>query len=281
MSIFLKRYREMGEDVKPIKLPTAIRTNPLKISNNDIKKRLEERGVKLKKIPFTQNGFFVKSRFAMSSTPEHLQGYFYIQEAASQLPAEVLEPDNITVDCCAAPGGKTTQLAINAQAVLAFESNHKRVQVLLNNLERLGINNCIVYNQDARKIEGNFEKILVDAPCSGNMITDKNWLKRQTLKNIEQRSRLQKEILGNMMNQLAPYGELVYSTCSLEPEENEFVVQWALEMFDVKLVKINCIGSEGLTHFKGRDLNKEIKLCRRLWPNKTNTQGFFIAKFKK
>jgi NOL1/NOP2/sun family putative RNA methylase len=281
MNIFLKRYQELGQEVKPIQLQTAIRTNLIKISNNELKSRLEERGVKVKKIPFTKNGFYTKSRFSIGSTLEYLQGFYYIQEAASQLPVEILEPKGITVDCCAAPGGKTTQLAMSSDVTLAFESNFKRLQSLKNNLERLGVSNTIVYNQDARKINGNFKKILIDAPCSGNLILDTEWLMKQTLINVQQRSDLQKDILGNMINQLDDKGELVYSTCSLEPEENEMVINWALKIFKVKLMDIDCIGSPGLTNFQGKDFDKSMTKCRRLWPNRTNTQGFFIAKLKK
>ncbi|MEK6816493.1 MAG: RsmB/NOP family class I SAM-dependent RNA methyltransferase [Nanoarchaeota archaeon] len=281
MSEFLKRYKEMGQEIVPFKPPTAIRTNILKITPQELRKRLEERGVKLTKIPYSPYGFIVESRFALSSTPEHLLGYFYIQEAASQVPVEVLKPKGITVDCCAAPGGKTTQMAMYSDIVLAYESNFKRIDGLKNNLERLGISNCIVYNLDARKIEGNFDKILVDAPCSGNMLADSEWLDKQTLKNVVQRSELQKEILGNMIRCMNSGGELVYSTCSLEPEEDEMVVDWALKKFDVELMRIDTVGDPGLAEFQGKQFDDSIKYCRRLWPNKTKTQGFFVAKFKR
>lgn len=270
----------MGADVELFNLPVAIRTNTLKISSTELKKRLEARKVKVKKIPFAREGFYVESRFSIGATPEYLQGYYYVQEAASQLPVEVLDPTGVVLDCCAAPGGKTSQLAMYSDLVLAFEKSHKRLQALKNNLERLSISNCILYNYDVRKIEGVFDHILVDAPCSGNMFIDKKWLRKQTLSNIKSRSKIQKEILGNMIKCLAPGGELVYSTCSLEPEENEMVVDWALKSFDVKLLDIDCIGSPGLTKFQGKKFNKSLKKCRRLWPNKTKTQGFFIAKIQ-
>ena len=192
-----------------------------------------------------------------------------------------MKPKGITVDCCAAPGGKTTQMAMYSDIVLAYESNFKRIDGLKNNLERLGVSNCIVYNLDARKIEGNFDKILVDAPCSGNMLADSEWLDKQTLKNVVQRSELQKEILGNMIRCMNSGGELVYSTCSLEPEEDEMVVDWALKKFDVELMRIDTVGDPGLAEFQGKQFDDSIKYCRRLWPNKTKTQGFFVAKFKR
>ncbi len=281
MSVFLERYKELGEDVEPIMLHDSIRTNTIKITNAELRSRLEEKGFRIKKIPFLKNGFYVQSRYSIGSSSEYLSGLYYIQEAASQLPVEVLKPKGIVLDCCAAPGGKTTQIAAKAEAVIALESQYKRIASLKNNLERLGVRNGIVYNIDARKFEGRFDKILVDAPCSGNLITDKNWMRKQNVENFEQRSELQKDILENMYNLLNDGGEMVYSTCTLEPEENELVIQWALETFDIKLLKIDTPGDNGLVNVFGEELDKDIAKCKRLWPNKTKTQGFFIARMKK
>lgn len=283
MNVFIKRYKELGYEVKSVNLPVSIRTNTLKISNDELKKRLEKRNIKLKKIPFVKNGFYVQSRFSIASTPEHLLGLFYIQESIAQLPAEILNAKGKVLDCCASPGGKTSQLAETADIVVSLDIKHKRLEALANNLERLGVKNVIIYNKDARSFEGpEFDKILVDAPCSGNYIIEKDWFEKRDLKNVAEKSKLQKQILENMFNVLKQGGELVYSTCSLEPEENEFIVDWVLNNFDVKLMDLNLkIGSKGITNVFGKELNKEISKCRRFWPGKTKTQGFFIAKFKK
>lgn len=280
---FTARYIELGGRADIFSLPECIRVNPLKITAEELIKRLKKKGFELEKVKFLENGYYVtKARHAISALPEHLMGYFYIQEAASQIPAEVLNPskEDIVLDACAAPGGKATQLALKAKAVIALESQHNRMPALINNFERMGIKNAILCNTDARTFEPEikFNKILVDAPCSGNYIADNKWFSKQKLPNFEERAEIQKEILSNVANLLEDKGELVYSTCSLEPEENEMVVDWMVKELGMKVLDINCIGDKGITNPFGKELDKSVEKCRRLWPYKTGTQGFFIAK---
>ncbi|HII15363.1 MAG TPA: RsmB/NOP family class I SAM-dependent RNA methyltransferase [Nanoarchaeota archaeon] len=280
---FTQRYLELGGKAPLFELPESIRVNTAKITAEELIERLWQKGVHLEKIPFVKNGFYVRqSRMSVSALQEHLQGFYYIHEAASQIPAEVLNPGktDLVLDCCAAPGGKTTQMALNAKAVVALESQHNRVPALINNIERLGIKNIIVCNTDARMFEPEikFDKILVDAPCSGNYITDTRWFRKQKLENFKQRSALQKEILANIVNCLSDEGELVYSTCSLEPEEDEMVIDWAIKSLGMKAVEISCLGDKGIISPFGEELDKGVENCRRLWPFKAKTQGFFIAK---
>ncbi len=281
MKDLLERYRSLGIKVKKFNIKKSIRiTNKIKVSN--LINRLKNKGILLKKIGFLDKGFYVtKSRFSLASTPEYLLGYFFIQEAASQLPAEILEPEGIVLDMCASPGGKTIQLAEKAKVVIALENQHNRIKPLLNNLERVSVKNCIVYNIDARKFEFKVDKILLDAPCSGNFIMDNKWFKRQTVENFEKNSELQKELISAAIGNLKKGGELVYSTCSLEPEENEFVIDYALKNFDIDVVKIKCPGDNAFTRIFGKKLDKRIRYCKRLLPHKTKTQGFFIAKLRK
>ncbi len=280
MNEFLLRYQKLGKTLqKNIKLQPSIRFNSVKIDKLKFESEMKKRKIKFKKISWLKQGYFVKSRFSLSSVPEFLLGHYYIQEAASQYAVEALKPKGLVLDCCAAPGGKTTQIAQTAEKVIALDSNFKRCAVLKNNIQRLGINNAIIYNLDVRKFNHcKFDQILLDAPCSGNYVIDKNWFQKQTLKNVQQRSQLQREILEHAISLLKPKGELLYSTCSLEPEENEMVVEWALQNFNIKLMKVGNAGSNGLTNIFGEKLSSEIKKCRRFWPEKT--QGFFVAKFK-
>ncbi len=280
MNQFVERYKQMGEKIKPVVIRPSIRINPIR-ADDGVVSRLESKGMKLTKIPFAKHGYYVKSRFSVGASSEYLLGHYHVQEAASQLPAELLDNKGVVLDACAAPGGKTSQLALNAKVVVALESQHKRALALCNNLERLGVKNCIVYNADARMFEGRFNAALVDAPCSGNYTQSVKWLEKQTLENIEARAELQKEILAAVVGNLKSGGEMVYSTCSLEPEEDELVVQHAIEKLGMKLVEINCIGDEGLTSVFGKELHRSMKYCRRLWPHKTGTEGFFIAKMVK
>ena len=280
MNIFIERYKEMGETIQFVKLRRAIRVNTKKITEEKLKERLEERHVELEKIPFVKHGFYTRSRFNLVSTPEYLLGYFYIQDAAAQIPVEVLNPKEVVLDCCAAPGGKTTQLALYAP-VIAVDNNKERFAAVENNIERLGIDNCIGYCLDLRTVKEKFKYILLDAPCSGNYALEDDWMKKNTLKRIEERSGRQKELLAHALSLLEKNGVLVYSTCSLEPEEDEDVIQFALDNFPVKVEKIETIGDPGLTKFEGKYYDPSMKNCRRLWPHKTNTIGFFIARLRK
>ena len=280
-SIFKKRYKEMGEELDFIKLKRCIRVNIKKISAEKLRERLEKRGVILEKVPFLKDAFYIKkSRFNVVSSPEYLLGLFYIQEAAAQIPVEVLKPKGLVLDACAAPGGKTTQLS-NYCDVIAVDNKRERLQALENNLERLGVDNCIAYLMDFRSVKKKFDYILLDAPCSGNFMLEQHWLRKNTLKRINERAELQKELISHAISLLNKDGVLVYSTCSLEPEEDEFVIQYALDNLGVKLEKVNTIGDDGLTEIFGNKFDKSMKFCKRFWPHKTNTSGFFIARLKK
>lgn len=277
----LDRYKEFGYEVEYFKLKETIRVNQILSSNENVKKKLEKRGFNLKKIPFLKNGFEVEGRFSVSSTPEHLLGLFYIQEAAAQIPINIWKPEGIVLDMAAAPGGKCLQLVENADVVIALEKKKQRINSLLNNIERLQADNVLVYNQDGKKFKGKFDNILLDAPCSGNYIIDSNWEKKRTLRHVQENAELQKDLLENAIKMLNPKGEILYSTCSLEPEENEFVIQWAIDNFEIKVEKIDCIGVEGLTNVLGEKLDNQIKNCKRIWPSLHKTSGFFIAKLRK
>ncbi|MBN1544764.1 RsmB/NOP family class I SAM-dependent RNA methyltransferase [Candidatus Woesearchaeota archaeon] len=283
MNFFLKRYAELGHEIDPgnIQLKKSIRINTLKISEELLVSRLKTKKVKLKKIPFTDSGYWVESDFALSSTPEYLHGYYYIQEAASQMPVQVLSPEKgeLVLDMCAAPGSKTTQLAQrmrNQGRIVALDSSAPRLSALKNNLERCGVKACLVYQKDAAHVDDlglMFDRILLDAPCSGNFTTDPGWFEKRSPEGIRLMAKAQKSLLQAAVRCLRPAGTLVYSTCSLEPEEDEAVIEWALDALPAKLVETGLsVGEPGLT--------PKTRLCRRFWPEKTGTQGFFLAKIK-
>ena len=290
---FLKRYEEMGELFEPknVELKKAIRINTLKITEQEIIKRLKKKGVKLEKIPYLEHGYFYEADFSLASTPEYLQGYFYIQDASSQIPPEMLnpKPTDKVLDMASAPGGKTTHLAQimnNEGIIIALEENKARIRSLINNLERLSITNVTIFKKDARFTQDlgmQFDKILLDAPCGGSFCVEKDYFKVRTQQDLDARARLQKELLRSAHQSLKKGGEIVYSTCSLEPEENELVINWFIEEFkDMKIEEINKeIGNAGITTFNNYKLNKELNKTRRIWPHKTGTDGFFIARLKK
>lgn len=287
----IKRYKELGCNCKIVDLKHSLRINTIKITENELIERLKKLKIKLTKIPYTDNGYFYESKFSLASTTEYLQGYFYIQESASQLPAKVLNPqsEDKVLDMCASPGSKTTQLAAmmqNKGIIIAIDNDSRRLLSLRNNLERCNVLNTILYKKDARfandfKIE--FDKVLLDAPCSGNYIIEENFFKTKTLQGIQERSRIQKELLKAAFKVLKKDGILVYSTCSLEPEEDEMNIDWFLTKYpEMKLEETGLeIGDPGLVKVFEKKLNSELKKTRRFWPEKTGTEGFYIAKLRK
>jgi NOL1/NOP2/sun family putative RNA methylase len=293
-NVFLDRYKKLGETVVPemIKVPQAIRINTIKIEPSALLKRLKRENVNLVKIPFLDFGYRVESSdFSVGAAPEHLFGYYYVQETAAQIPVQILKPTkkDIVLDMSAAPGGKTTQIAQymeNEGVLIAVDVNNMRLLTLRNNLERLGVTNTIMYQLDGKFVADlgiTFDKVLLDAPCSGNFAVDEAWFDKRDLENLKASSKTQKQLFASAVAVLKKGGELVYSTCSLEPEENEMVVDWALENFpELSIQKISLpIGDDGITEPFGKKLNANVKYAKRFWPHKTNTQGFFIAKFKK
>lgn len=282
MNLFLKRYRQHGHDFDPaaLVLKRALRVNTNKIDEETLVKRLIRKKIKLEKIPFLNSGYFYESDFSLGATPEYLLGYYYLQEASSQIPAIVLgsDKDDVVLDMCAAPGSKTTQLSEIMRGngcIVAVDNHSPRINSLRNNIERLGCKNIVVVSKDANYIRDlgmTFDKILLDAPCSGNFMTDKSWFDRRKLHDFVEMQQEQKKLLRAAVGVLKDDGVLVYSTCTLEIEENEEVVEFALSL-GLKLEPIDMgVGEPGLT--------VKTKECRRIWPE-SGMQPFFIAKFRK
>jgi tRNA (cytosine40_48-C5)-methyltransferase len=287
----VKRYQSLGYTCKLIDLRPSLRINTLKTTESEIISRLKGIGVELEKIQYTDFGYFFKATFSLGATSEYLQGYYYIQEAASQLPPQILEPkpDEIVLDMCAAPGSKTTEIAQymhNKGTLVALDADPRRLFALRNNLERCGVMNALLYKKDARFVFDlglQFDKILLDAPCSGNYAIEEDFFIKKSVDGIRERARLQKELLKAAIKVLKKNGTLVYSTCSLEPEEDEMNIDWLLSKYpEMKLEQVELdIGDDGLVEVFGKKLNPEIKKCKRFWPTKTKTEGFFIAKLVK
>ncbi|MCF7866017.1 RsmB/NOP family class I SAM-dependent RNA methyltransferase [Candidatus Woesearchaeota archaeon] len=293
MNILLERYQQLKNQIRNLKpkIKPAIRINTLKGTEEEIVTNLRKKGIKLQKIPFLNHAYWYKATFSLASTPEYLQGQIYIQETASQIPPIILnpEPTDLVLDMAASPGSKTTQIAQlmkNKGVILAIDNDKERIPKLRNNIERLSIKNTIVICIDSSKIKElniTFDKILLDAPCSGNYCIEKDYFLKRSIKDFENRAKIQKKLLIAAHSVLKSGGTLVYSTCSLEPEEDELVIDWFLKNYkDMDLEKINLtIGEPGNTKIFNKNINPEIIKTIKLWPDKTNTQGFFIAKLKK
>ncbi|MEK6861170.1 MAG: RsmB/NOP family class I SAM-dependent RNA methyltransferase [Nanoarchaeota archaeon] len=262
----------------------SIRVNTIKISVNELKNRLENKNIELEEVPWCKEGFYVKSKgIRLGNLEEHKLGYIFIQKSVSMIPALALDQNesDIVLDMCSAPGAKTTQIASlmnNKGIIIANESDRKRINILSKNLYRCGILNTIITNHSGDKIKTNFlfDKILLDAPCSGTGLIKGN-IKRthHTLKvwneNMVRRlAKLQKKLILNAFSLLKENGVLVYSTCSLEPDEDEDVINFLLErQLNAKLEKINL------------NIKSEYKGYIKIWPQYYNTEGFFVAKIRK
>jgi len=285
---FIDRYRQLGWEYKKAEPRQAIRINLSNAKGKNIVKRLNALGVNLTKIPFLKTGYWVSSsRFSLGATAEYLLGLYSIQEAAAQIPATLFtDPKGRTVlDACAAPGGKTVQLADsmgNTGVVIALDIVKPRLAALSNHLERCNVSNTVVYLLDARQTSDlgtKFGLILLDAPCSGNFAADETWFRHRTLHDVERNAKLQREIITEAAFCLDQEGELVYSTCSLEPEEDEMNMDWTVKHLKLQIEKIDCYGQRGLTEVFGKRLDASVEYCRRIWPR--DTQGFFVCKLRK
>lgn len=295
---FIERYSKLT-DFKAFKkaslelLERSIRVNTLKISVNDLKKRMKD--WKLTQVPWCKQGFFVEhkdGRRDIGNTLESALGYIYVQEASSMIPPIVLnpKPGDLILDMCASPGSKTTQLAQmmkNKGLIVANDYKISRMKALSMNLQKCGVQNTITCINEGRYFKNfEFDKILVDAPCSGTGTVKKS-LKTLLIWNPNMVKRLQstqKQLLNVAFQNLKPKGTLVYSTCSVEPEENEEVVDSLLNTFDnAKLedIDIQIKRSKPILSFNKNNYDPSIKKTLRIWPQDNDTCGFFVAKITK
>ena len=288
IEFFARRYEQMSWNFRKIKLAQSIRINTANAPQVEVVRRLEARGVELEKVSFLENGYWVrKSKFSVGAASEYLLGLYSIQEAAAQIPVTLFSKleGKVVLDACAAPGGKTVQLADSMQntgAIVALDIKKQRLVALANQLERCRVRNTIVYEMDARQASSlnmQFDRILLDMPCSGNYVTDVNWFRRRTIQDVERNALLQRQILSEAVKTLKDDGEIVYATCSLEPEENELNIDWAIKTLSLRAEKISCQGEKASTNIFGKQLDGTVEHCRRIWPNQT--QGFFICKLQR
>lgn len=297
---FIERYQQLTDWPEFEKsclsyLKRSIRVNTLKISVKELKERLSWQW-KLEEIPWIKEGFWVEhkeGRRDIGNTLEHALGYFYVQEAASMIPPLVLKPkkNDLVLDLSAAPGSKTTQLAAmmkNSGLIIANDIKGERISALGINLQRCGVTNTVITKFPGQRFpDFLFDKILVDAPCSATGTIMRSWktLRIWNPKMVTHLSFLQKKIISRAFELLKPKGTLVYSTCSLEPEEDEGVIDFLLNNYqEARLEKIeikNLKKSPLILEFGKNKYSKKINKCLRIWPQDNNTEGFFVAKIRK
>ena len=272
---------------------TTLRVNNLKTTIQDLMRILKENNIKFDRVEWYKDALVVKN--AKEKQIEKLEvyekGFLYLQSLSSMIPPIILnpKPGEKVLDLTAAPGSKTTQMCAmmeNKGYILANELDKLRCERLKYNIEKQGAKIVEVINQRGEKVGDNhkeeFDKVLLDAPCSGegrflgnNVSTYRNW----SIKNVIQLSKLQKKLLKSAYEALKPNGIMVYSTCTLNKEENEKVLDWAINNLDLKLMDIN-IDIKGKLQGFNENLDNSINKSIRILPTKKE-EGFFVAKLKK
>ncbi|XP_038215510.1 25S rRNA (cytosine-C(5))-methyltransferase nop2 [Zerene cesonia] len=290
----LVEFLEASEVARPI----TIRTNSLKTRRRDLAQALINRGVNLDPVgKWSKVGLVVySSTVPIGATPEYLAGHYILQGASSFLPVMALAPqeNERILDMCAAPGGKASHIAAimkNTGSLFANDANKERTKAVVGNFHRLGVVNAIICNYDGRQfpevIKG-FDRVLLDAPCTGTGVIAKDPSVKTTKdqKDIQRCFNLQRQLLMAAIDccnaKSSTGGYIVYSTCSILPEENEWVVNYALKRRNVKLVPTGLdFGTEGFVKYRHHRFHPSLKLTRRFYPHTHNMDGFFVAKLKK
>lgn len=264
----------------------ALRINP----NKAMRDFPEKAPFSLSPAPWAKNGYYYAKEDAPGKHPYHEAGVYYIQEPSAMAPAEYLDvrPGERVLDLCAAPGGKSTQIAAKMQGkgiLICNEIHPARAKILSENVERMGICNAIVTNETPERLmeafESYFDKILVDAPCSGEGMFRKNEaaVTEWSSEAVTQCAKRQDAILSCAANMLKPGGTLVYSTCTFAPEENEGTVSRFLERFpDFEILPAG--KTDGMTG--GRPdwydgAADRIEDTIRLFPHRLDGEGHYLA----
>lgn len=267
----------------------GLRINPLKITKQAWESIAP---FSLDPVPWCSNGYYYNKSVRPAKHPYYAAGLFYLQEPSAMLPGEVLDvaPGDNVLDICAAPGGKSTQLgaALSGKGfLLTNDISPSRGKALLKNIELFGISNAVVTSESPErlcsKLPEFFDKILIDAPCSGEGMFRKEpavrhaWGEKMSAFCTSQ----QKNLLNRCANMLKPGGKMVYSTCTFSPEEDERQISDFLETHeDFSLLPIAMFPGfdQGHTEWaNGRDLQN----CVRLWPHKIKGEGHFVALMQK
>lgn len=269
-----------------LELNKGIRYNSLKIEKD---KFLDLMPFAMEQVPWCNEGFYFSTQEDRPGKhPYYYAGLYYLQEPSAMLPVEALDvkPGDRVLDISAAPGGKSTQIAAKLQnqgILVSNDINPKRAIALVKNICLFGVKNSIVVNQKPEALENVFEnyfnKILVDAPCSGEGLIKKD------LNNYEADNdkyvAMQKSILSSVQKMLKAGGELVYSTCTFSPEENEGVINWFINTYpEFEVVDISI---DGLANGQPSWVNghESLSKTKRAWPHKLRGEGHFLAKLRK
>lgn len=265
----------------------GLRVNTLKISVEQFEKICP---FPITRIPYIENGFYYDETVQPSKHPYYFAGLYYLQDPSAMTPASRLPvgKGEAVLDLCAAPGGKATELAAKLGGtglLVANDISSKRAKALLKNMELSGVENSLIVTEYPAKLRryftGFFDKILIDAPCSGEGMFRKDpaMVKAWEQNGPEFYSKLQREILEQALPMLKDGGMLLYSTCTFSPLEDEGTVEYALSLDE----RMQLVEMEGYTGFAagnpeliGSD-NKELEKCVRMFPHRLDGEGHFLA----
>jgi NOL1/NOP2/sun family putative RNA methylase len=294
----MDRYREIIPDWEAFweaihrPLPTVIRCNTLRVEPEGLRERLEGKGFRLSPLPWDEGLFQVEGEIPIGNTLEHWLGLYYVQEASQTLAVLALDPQpgERVLDLCAAPGGKATQIAQHMRdegLVVANDPSPKRLRALLANLYRLGVRCAVVTECLGEKFpgQGEYDRVLVDAPCSGEGTARRHpHLRRGApLGLIRRLAALQKRLLCRALELVRPGGIVVYSTCTLAPEENEGVVRYVLDRGLAELLPWEppVPHARGLPRFWGEEYGEELEKAVRIYPHHFDSEGGFVARLRR
>lgn len=275
----------------------GLRVNTLKLSTEDFLKYTDEISSinfkNLKPVEWTDNGFYYDN-IKPSKHPYYFGGLYYLQEPSAMSTASLLPIDegDKVLDICAAPGGKSTELAAKLKGTGLLVSNdisNSRAKALLKNLELFGVGNSLITsvapNELAKHFPSFFDKILIDAPCSGEGMFRKQSNMTTAWENngVDLFVGLQRSILKEAVTMLKPGGKIIYSTCTFSPEENEQSIEYLLSLDDnLSLVELPLYEGWDKGHPEwGNTDNQDLTKCRRLWPHRVKGEGHFVAMVEK
>lgn len=278
--------------------PTTFRANTLKITAEELEKELQQAKIAIERVSWYPDAFILHGeKTELMNHPLYQQGYLYIQSLSSMIPPLVLnpQPKDFVLDIAAAPGSKTTQMAAmmqNQGMIVANDISPNRIYKLKANLQQQGVTNTTTLRQPGefiwRKYPEYFDKTLVDAPCSleGRInCYDPKSFAEWSVKKVEILSQRERYLLRSAISATKPGGIIIYSTCTLAPEENEEVIDWILkkegDAIEIEPIEMNGLPeSTPVMQWRKKIFDPRVKHTMRIFPSKT-MEGFFVAKIRK